>query len=310
MQPSPQADPRALIRRLSFDLPGLPPTPEEVKAFVEAQPRPADTYGSWSSGLLSSRTTASAWRSAGSMWSGSPTRSAITATILRRLARPRLGHPLLQRQQAFRPLHPRANRRRPPAPREHRGPVVGSAFNRLLLSTEEGVVQSKDYEARMLTPTASAPSGAAWLGQTTIGCCSATTTSSTRLTMQDFYSAGRVLRRHPRRPIIGRREDGMVVASAEEQETLSRGSTPPSPRCRNASRAVVPQLDVAQCSGRRTCPATPSSCPSSPVTRKATLGREGGRGPGPGGAEKDVMVRNPKEREAVQTYFRTRATPC
>lgn len=34
LQPSPEADRRTLIRRLSFDLIGLPPTPEEVSAFL------------------------------------------------------------------------------------------------------------------------------------------------------------------------------------------------------------------------------------------------------------------------------------
>lgn len=34
MSPSPEASPRTLIRRLTFDLTGLPPTPEEVAAFV------------------------------------------------------------------------------------------------------------------------------------------------------------------------------------------------------------------------------------------------------------------------------------
>lgn len=42
LAPAPEADRRTLIRRLSFDLLGLPPTPEEIAAF-ESDPRP-DAY--------------------------------------------------------------------------------------------------------------------------------------------------------------------------------------------------------------------------------------------------------------------------
>ena len=41
--PSPEADRRTLIRRLYLDLIGLPPTPEEVEAFVkDATPQAAE----------------------------------------------------------------------------------------------------------------------------------------------------------------------------------------------------------------------------------------------------------------------------
>ena len=52
LAPAPEADPRTLIRRLSFDLLGLPPTPAEVEAFV-ADPA-ADAYEKLVDRLLAS----------------------------------------------------------------------------------------------------------------------------------------------------------------------------------------------------------------------------------------------------------------
>ena len=59
LQPSPEAEPRSLIRRLFFDLIGLPPTPEQVAAFV-ADPSEA-AYQKIVEGLLSSRHYGERW---------------------------------------------------------------------------------------------------------------------------------------------------------------------------------------------------------------------------------------------------------
>jgi Protein of unknown function (DUF1553)/Protein of unknown function (DUF1549) len=53
--PSPEADPRTLIRRLSFDLLGLPPTPDEVDAFLkEFTAKPQAAYEALVDRLLAS----------------------------------------------------------------------------------------------------------------------------------------------------------------------------------------------------------------------------------------------------------------
>jgi hypothetical protein len=74
---------------------------------------------------------------------------------------------------------------------------VGSAFNRLLLTTEEGGAQAKDYEQRMLTDRVRAI-GNAWMGQTTGCAASATITNSIPSPCETFTQLGRLLRRHQR----------------------------------------------------------------------------------------------------------------
>jgi mono/diheme cytochrome c family protein len=59
LRPAPQADRRRLIRRLTFDLTGLPPTPEEVAAFL-ADDRP-DAYARLADRLLASPAYGERW---------------------------------------------------------------------------------------------------------------------------------------------------------------------------------------------------------------------------------------------------------
>ena len=96
---------------------------------------------------------------------------------------------------------------------------VGSAFNRLLLTTEEGGAQPKDYEARMLTDRVRAV-GTVWLGQT-IGCAQCHDHKFDPITSRDFYSLGAFFA-DIKEPIIGRREDGMLVPDEKQAAELAK----------------------------------------------------------------------------------------
>jgi hypothetical protein len=63
MKPNPPADRRTLIRRATYDLTGLPPTPEEVQAFLED--RSPDAYAKVVDRLLASPQYGERW---GRIW--------------------------------------------------------------------------------------------------------------------------------------------------------------------------------------------------------------------------------------------------
>ena len=216
LAPSPEADRRTLIRRLSLDLLGLPPTPDEVAAFV-ADTRP-DAYVLLVDRLLASphygEQMAIGWLdvvrfadtigyhsdNARNVW---PYRDWVIRSF--------------NANQPFDEftIHQVAGDLVPDANQETR---VGSGFNRLLLTTEEGGAQAKDYEARMLTDRVRAI-GAAWLGQTT-GCAQCHDHKFDPFTARDFYSLGAFFA-DIQEPIIGRREEGMIVGTPEEHKRLA-----------------------------------------------------------------------------------------
>ena len=111
LAPAPEADRATLIRRVSLDLTGLPPTPAEVDAFVNDKSR--DAYEKVVDRLLASprygERMAARWLDAARY---ADTNGYQTDARALHVALARLGHRRVQPQSAVRPVHDRADCRR------------------------------------------------------------------------------------------------------------------------------------------------------------------------------------------------------
>ena len=217
LKPSPEADRRTLARRLYFDLLGLPPKPEEVDAFVND--KSPDAYAKLVERLLASphygERMAIGWldvvRYADTIGYHSDTPRNVFPYrdyVIKSFNENKRFDRFTVEQLAGDLL--------PNVTLETR---VASAFNRLLLSTEEGGAQAKDYESRYLTDRVRAV-GTVWLAQT-IGCAQCHDHKFDPTTQRDFYSMGAFFA-DIKEPIIGKREEGMPVPSAQDTAEVAR----------------------------------------------------------------------------------------
>ncbi len=217
LTPSPEADRRTLARRLSFDLIGLPPKPEEVDAFAADQS--PEAYQKYVEKLLASphygERMAIGWLDV----------VRFADTIGYHSDTPRNVFPYrdwvikaFNENQPFNQftVEQLAGDLLPNSTVEQK---VASGFNRLLLTTEEGGAQAKDYEARYLTDRVRAVS-TVWLGQT-IGCAQCHDHKFDPSTQRDFYSLGAFFA-DIQEAIIGGREPGMPVPTKEQAEELKK----------------------------------------------------------------------------------------
>ena len=214
--PAPEADRRTLIRRLYSDLIGLPPSPEDVSDFLEDDSR--DAYNRLVERLLANphygERMAIGWLDV----------VRYADTIGYHSDNPRNVWPyrdwVIRSFNSNKPfdrftLEQIAGDLLPDADQES---LVGSAFNRLILTTEEGGAQPKDYEARMLADRVRAI-GTAWLAQTT-GCAQCHDHKFDPFTTRDFYSLGAFFA-DIQEGLVAAREEGMPIPSSEQKERLN-----------------------------------------------------------------------------------------
>jgi len=302
LAPSPEADRRTLIRRLSLDLLGLPPTPEEVAAFV-GDTRP-DAYVLLVDRLLASphygEQMAVGWLdvvrfadtigyhsdNARNVW---PYRDWVIRSF-------NADQPFDQFT-----IHQVAGDLVPDANQETR---VGSAFNRLLLSTEEGGAQAKDYEARMLTDRVRAI-GAAWLGQTT-GCAQCHDHKFDPFTSRDFYALGAFFA-DLQEPILGRREDGMIVGTPEEHDRLAELDAALA-EAKKKFEAIEPKLDAAQQQWEADVVAYNATLPELLPDARANDAEKNAAKQVAASLAKEPAKRDGNDKNRLRDYFRSKAT--
>ena len=301
LKPSPLADRRTLIRRLYWDLVGFSPTPQDVHEFLndtapEAYERLVERllanphYGEkmalyWLDVVRFADTIGYHSDNPRNVW---PYRDWVIRAFNEN-----------KRFDRF-TIEQIAGDLLPDADDSTR---VGSAFNRLLLTTQEGGAQAKDYEARMMTDRVRAI-GAAWLGQTT-GCAQCHDHKFDPFTTRDFYEMGAFFA-DVKESIVGQREDGMLVIGAEEKAHLAKLDTALE-EAKKGVKAVEAELEIAQ----KKWEAALNLDTFSPVA-KGTEDQDDGAEKKRSkeliaGLKKATGKRNKAERTIIEEYFREHA---
>jgi hypothetical protein len=217
LKPSAAADRVTLIRRLSFDLSGLPPAPHEVDAFIsDSSP---DAYERLVDRLLASphygERMAMYWldlvRFADTIGYHSDNPRNITSYRDYVIAAFNDNKPFDQFtiEQLAGDLILEATTEQ----------KIASGYNRLLMTTEEGGAQPKEYAAKYMADRVRNVS-AVWLGST-MGCCECHDHKFDPFSTKDFYSLAAFFADIQETP-VGKREPGMLLASDEQAAELKR----------------------------------------------------------------------------------------
>ena len=190
LEPAADADPVTLVRRLTFDLTGLPPTPAEVEAYLAdpdsgryerlverlvASPRYAERMAAWWLDLV--RYADTVGYHGDQTFNISPYRDWVIKAFLDNLPFDR-----------FTVLQIAGDLVGPAAGEHPDDPLLASAYNRLLQTTHEGGLQVKEYRAIYQADRIRNLSGV-WMGAT-VGCAQCHDHKYDPYTSRDFYALG------------------------------------------------------------------------------------------------------------------------
>jgi hypothetical protein len=213
LSPSPMADRTSLIRRLSFDLTGLPPSQEQVKQFVN------DTSGSAYENLVDRLMGSDAYGERMAMYWLDQVRYADTCgyhgdqhvdlTLYRDYVIDAFNENKPFDEFTIEQL---AGDLLPEASMEQK---IASGYNRLLMTTEEGGSQPKEYMAKYAADRVRNTS-TVWLGST-MGCAECHDHKFDPFTTRDFYSFAAFFADIKEKP-VGKQDSIPVPSSRQEQE--------------------------------------------------------------------------------------------
>jgi len=215
LQESPPSDPITLIRRLSFDLTGLPPTPAEVDDFITDSSEAV--YQRTIDRLLASphygERMAVSWldlvRYADTIGyhSDNPRNVTPYRDWVINAFNANMPFDEFTREQLAGDLLPAANLQQ----------RVASGYNRLNLTTEEGGAQAKEYESKSAADRVRNLS-AVWLGST-MQCCECHDHKFDPFSQRDFYNMEAFFA-DIQESAIGPRESGVPVPTPVQQLEL------------------------------------------------------------------------------------------
>jgi hypothetical protein len=283
LKPSPEADRRTLIRRLSFDLTGLPPTPAEVDAFLADQA--ADAYEQVVDRLLASKhygeRMAQYWldvvryADTGGYHSDNhrdvyPYRDYVIAAFNDNLPFDRFTV-----EQIAGDLLPNPTTAQ----------KVASGYNRMLQTTEEGGAQPKEYQAKYAADRVR-NTATAWLGLT-MGCAECHDHKFDPVTTKEFYRFAAFFADVSERA-VGRQEQ-TPLPTPEQAARLRRLEEQIAP-LQKVMNAKTPDLEAAQAKWEETVREAKFQGLPKPIADIVTL---------------DAAKRSAKQKETLAKHYRS-----